>query len=43
MEGSRGMSEKTLKMLVGSLVIIAGLWVLVALFSSQGGGGTVAT
>ena len=37
------MSEKTLKMLVGSLVIIAGLWVLVALFSSQGGGGTVAT
>lgn len=43
MEGSRAMSEKTLKILVGSLVIIAGLWGLAALFSSQSGGGRIAT
>jgi len=36
MEGSRGMSEKTLKTLVGALVVVAGLWAVVALFSSQG-------
>ena len=39
MEGSRGMSEKTLKTLVGALVVIAGLWAVAALFSSQGDGG----
>ena len=30
------MSEKTLKTLVGALVVIAGLWAVAALFSSQG-------
>ena len=33
------MSEKTLKTLVGALVVIAGLWAVAALFSSQGDGG----
>lgn len=35
MEGSRGMSEKTLKTLVGALVVVAGLWAVAALFSNQ--------
>ena len=33
------MSERTLKKLVGALVVVAGLWVIVTLFSGQGDGG----